>query len=850
MDLNDELRSHLEMRAAELEAAGLSKAEAYEEARRRFGSVESIREETRDRNVNRHLEAFWQDARYGCRVLARQPGFASAAILTLAIAIGANGAIFSALEAVLFRPLPFPHADQLVFVWGKDAQHKRWSIAPADLEDWRKGKSFQSIAAVQAQSVNLTGIDEPTRVIGAFVSSEYFPILGVGATMGRTFATEEDQPGGARVAVVSHAFWQNRFGGDPGFLGRKLIFNGEPFTAIGVLPADFAPPWLGAEVWLPSHVYPNYTRDRAQTCVFAIARLSAGAPLGQAQAELDTMTRQLEQAYPATNRGRGATLIPVRDMIVEDVKPALWSLAAAVCCLLVIACANIANLLLSKAAGRRQEIAIRAALGAGRMRIVRQLLTESVVLAASGAGLGVGVAYLLARYISRKLQSWPDSVAVQLNWMVLGFMAVAAIAAALLFGLAPALMARRAAPESTRVRGDIGRTRLRSVLAAGQVALALVLLIGAGLMIESLKRLLNVDVGFDGRNVLTMEYRLPRNKYPKPQQQARFHAEAVARIQALPGVESAATVRALPFSGNGGTIQFGLGDRPAPPPSSPYIAQYNTASPAYFETVRIPLRAGRGFRDSDDTNAPWVVVVSDSFARRYWPEGGAVGRQVLLPAGKNQMAPATVVGVVGNMRHDRLDEAGLPQVYAPDAQDPFIFATLVVRTRGNPLDRVKDVQRAVWSVDKDQPMWKVRTLDSLVDASLGGRRVVLTLVSSFSGVALFLAGLGLYGVISYQVTRRTAEFGVRVAMGAAPGDILRMVLGQGLVLAGAGVGAGLAAAPLFGSILKSQLFGVNAADPLVYAVLSGVLLAISAVAVLLPARRATRLDAMQALRME
>jgi putative ABC transport system permease protein len=854
-ELNVELATHIEMRAAELRQAGMSDEDAHLEARRRFGNPTLIREQTRERNVDRTLETFWQDARYGCRVLRCQPGFTIAAILILALAIGANGAIFSVMDALLFRPLPFPHPQQLVFLWGTNAQHQRTLISPADLDDWRSAKSFERVSAMMGQSVNLTGIDQPTRVVGGFVSPDYFPILGVSAAIGRTFSTAEGQPGGDPVTVIGYGVWQDRFGADPSLVGKHVILNGEPFTVIGILPREFNLPIFKIDVLLPSRFYPGYSSDRAQTSVVALGRLKPGVALGQAQTELDTLTRQLARAYPETNRDRSALLLRLHDVIAEQLRPSVLALAAAVGCLLLIACANIANLLLSKAAGRRREMSVRVALGAGRLRLVRQLLTESLILAMSGAALGVAIAYALARFVVMKLgNSWP-AVSVDLNFKVLAFMACAAVLTTVLFGLAPALQARRAAVDGLRVRGDPVRSRLRNTLAIGQVALALVMLIGSGLMIESLKRLLHVDTGFDGSRVLTMEYRLPGNKYPSAAQQAHFHDEVVARVRALPGVEAVGIVRGLPFSGNGGPVTIGLPDRPAPPPADPFRALYNAATPTYFETVRIPLLAGRYFQRSDDSNARRVVLVSRSFVQRFWPDRNAIGRQVLIPdrdlaPGKTQTIAATVVGVVGNIRHDRLDEPEIPQLYVPYAQDPITFATLAVRTRGNPMDRVKDVQQAIWSVDRDQPMWKIRTLASLVEDSLGSRRLLLTLLGSFSVLALLLASLGLYGVMAYQVTQRTAEIGIRVALGAQPSNVLSMVLRQGLTLAVVGLVAGASLAPLLTRVLNSQLYGVPAVDLSVYAGFGGLLLAISVAAVLLPAWRATRLDPVQALRAE
>lgn len=801
------------------------------------------------------LDGLWQDARYSWRVLSRQPGFAIAAILTIAVAIGANGAMFSVVDAVLLRPLPFAHPEQLVFFWETNAQHKRTLISAADLDDWRKAKSFAALSSLMGQSVNLTGIDQPARVAGAFVSPEYFRILGVNARLGRTFNDAEGQTGGDRVVVLSYGLWHGRFGGDVSLVGRTVTLNGELFTVVGILPQKFEPPFFQPDVFLPPRFYPGYSKERAQQCVVALGRLKNGVEFTSAKVELDGIVKLLSNEYPKTNRDRGALMLPVRDVMVQGVRPALMALAAAVGCLLLIACANIANLLLSKAAGRRQEMSLRAALGAGRMRLVRQLLTESLVLALSGAALGVGISYSLARYVSSKLiDSWPGEVNIDPSWKVLGFIAAIAVLSAVAFGLAPALMARRVADGCSRVRGEFGRTRLRSLLAIGQVALALVMLIGSGLMIESLRRLLRVDTGFDG-NVLTIEYRLPENKYPRAAQQAQFHSDVVTRVQALPGVESAGIVRGLPFSGNGDATAIGLPDRPVPPPGEPFVALYNAATPSYFATVHIPLLAGRTFLASDILNARRVIVVSEGFVRRYWPGQDAIGRQVLIPQrdlapGDVSMVATTVVGIVGNVRHDRLDEPETPQLYVPYAQDPITFATLVVRTRGNPMDRVRDVRNAVWSLDKDQPMWKIRTLASLVDASLGQRRLLLTMLGAFSAVALLLAALGLYGVMSYQVTQRTAEMGIRVALGARSADILVMVLKSGLTLAIAGLAAGAVAAPLLTRLLASQLFGVGAVDLTVYAMFGSLLLVVSALAVLLPAWRATRLDPMNALRSE
>jgi putative ABC transport system permease protein len=484
------------------------------------------------------------------------------------------------------------------------------------------------------------------------------------------------------------------------------------------------------------------------------------------------------------------------------------------------------------------------------------LLTESLVLAMGGAALGIAIAYALSRVLATRLpESWAGAAQPGLNWTVVAFMAMLAIVTAVVFGLAPALSVGRDASHGSRVKGDRRGRSMQSALVVAQAALALVLMAGSGLMIESVRKLLNVDVGFDGSRVLTAEYRLPRNKYPNGAQQSRFHDEVVASLQRLPGVESAAIVRGLPFSGNGGITEIGLPDRPPAPPSAPFTARYNAATPTYFETVRIPLRAGRSFAGGDTYNAPRVVIVSDSFVERYWPGRDAIGRQVLIPdedrvAGSSGKVPATVVGVVGMIRHDGLDEAEMPQIYVPYAQDPFIFATIVMRTRDNPLGHVRDLQQALWSVDKDQPVWKIRTLASLVDRSLGPRRLVIALLGFFSAVALALSALGLYGVLSYRVTQETAELGIRVAVGAAPWDILGMVLRRGMILVGAGLLFGIVAAPLLAGALRTQLFGVGTIDARMYGLVAALLLLVGGLASLLPARRAMRLDPARALRAE
>ena len=581
--------------------------------------------------------------------------------------------------------------------------------------------------------------------------------------------------------------------------------------------------------------------------------------MASAQAELNTITSRLAKAYPESNHDRGGVLVSFRDILTQNLRTSLFALGAASGCLLLIVCANISGLLLAKASARRQELAIRFALGAARARIIRQLLTESILLSVIGAALGIVVAIGLAQWLSQNLFDWPVGIQVQLNLPVMTFLVIITLVAGILFGLAPAFLARRSDTLALRERRtDLGRAGLRRFLVVGQVAAAFVLLAAAGLLAQSLRHVLAIDPGFDGRRVLSLEYRLPRNKYTVSGQQIRFHEEVLERVRSLAGVEAAGIVGGLPFSGNENTDEIRLPDRPPAPKNAPLLASTNLATPGYFETVGIPLKAGRLFRESDNASGAPVALVSDSFVKRYWPGVASardvIGRLLLLPdgnqGGRPVFVPETIVGVVGDVKENALDLADLPQVYRPYAQHPSIFATLAVRTAGAPLARSKDVQRAIWSIDKDQPMWKIRTLQYLVDRTNTGRELLLILLTAFSGLALLLSALGLYGLISYQVSQRTAEFGVRIAVGARPGDILSLVFQQGLTLALAGLAIGMVVSPALGRILQGQLFGVGLIELSVYVPLAFGIAVVSLIAAGLPAWRATQIDPVQALRGE
>ncbi len=844
-DLDDELRSHIEMKAEELEAGGMAHDAALHEARRRFGNVTLAAESTRDLHVFTGIHSILQDVRYGLRRLVRERAFTAAAVLTLGLAIGVNGAIFSVVEAVLLRPLPYPEPDRLVEIYGTTRDSNRAGLSIADLEELAAARSISAVSAEQVQSVNFTGVEEPGRLIGGFVGSSYFDILGVTPALGRGIRTEDEKPGGPGVCVLNYAVWRDRFGSDPSILGRSLILNNQAHTVVGILPESFRPRYTNAEVWMPVRDYPGYSRDRARAPVFALVRRAPGATVEQARAELGGIMLRLAQEYPATNRDRGVAVHALSEIVVGSRRKPLLVLSASSLCVLLLGCANIAGLLLAKAAGRKQEIAIRISLGARTRRLMRQLLTESVLLAAAGGVAGM----VLADFAIEMLRAYsPDlvgSVELRLNTKALAYLAAVAILTGILFGLAPALSARRQATEALRQRGGTRRRGLQKALVAGQVALALVLLIGAGLLGASLRNVAAIDPGFRAERVLTMEYRLAQHKYPSASRQASIQYQIAASVGRVPGVESAALVGALPFSGNANRISVALPDRP-----EPVVISYNPVSPGYFRTAGIPLLEGRDFSLADGEHSQAVAVVNRTFAGRFWPGRDVLGLQVRVSMGATAFTAVTIVGIVGDVKQQALDDSSEPQLYRPYAQDPYDFATLVVRAKGAPLVLANSVKQAIWSVEKQQSVWKVRTLEYLVDRSYSYLRYITWTTISFAALALLLAAIGLYGLLAYTVNQRTAELGIRMAMGAAPADVLRLVVRDGLVLTAAGIVAGIVCALVLTRFLQSQVYGVTTTDPAIYVSVAVVLLSVALVAVWFPARRAMRVDAVVALRQE
>jgi putative ABC transport system permease protein len=786
----------------------------------------------------------------------KSPGFTLVAVAVLALGIGANTAIFSVVNAVLLRPLPYPGAERVVAFEGVNPSEgiTRSNLSAPDFADWRAAQqSFEALAMFTSGSANLTGGDEPERVGASAVSADFFRALGVGAARGRALLPEDDAPGGGEVVVISNGLWVRRFGADPGVVGRRVEVNGRGLEVVGVMPAGFDFPQR-AEVWMPLQLdVAKEPRDNRSYQV--VGRLREGVTLEAARAEMDALTARLALSYPVTNGGWGLRLDRLQDSIVGQLRALLFVLLGAVGLLLLIACANVANLTLVRAASRRREVAVRLALGASRWRVVRQMLTESLLLALAGGALGVGLSvWLTELLVAMSPRNTPRLAETALDARVLLFATAATLLTGLVFGLAPALQASKADLNDALKEGGRGlaeaRGRARGLLVVLEIAVSLVLLVGAGLLVKSFARLRQVDPGFDASNVLTMRVSLPGARYPEPLKKAEFYASLVERVRALPGVESAAATISLPLNGSNLSVgrSFVREGRPLAPESSEDAA-YSVITPEYFRAMRIPLRAGRDFNDRDDAGSTMVAVINEPLARKIFPGEDPLGKHITV--WRDEEFPREIVGVVGETKPNGLDSEPKLQVYVPERQDAdWGGMSLVVRAQGDPEALTQAVRNEVRALDRDQPVYDVKTLERVVADSTAYRRLAAVLMAGFACVALVLACVGLYGVISYAVARRTHEIGIRMALGARPRDVLRMVLRQGGALVLAGVGVGVAAALAATRALASMLYEVSAADATVYAFVALLLAAVALVACLVPARRATKVDPMEALRYE
>lgn len=806
-----------------------------------------------------------QDLRYGLRGLFRKPGFALTAILTLALGIGANTAIFSVINSILIRPLPYKDDGRLVVI--NHIYPKIDLKAPTSLFGYTyyrdHARSFESVTALKGSSFNLTDGGDPERLNGALVTSNLFRTLGVEVAMGRLLADDENQPGREKVVLLSDGLWRRRFGADPGILNRKIILNGEPYMVIGILPPHFQ---FGREIgqmidlWAPIAFQPDLLTPDSLTFeyLFTVARLKPGVTIEQAQAEMDILAATLRQQYfsGADKSVWGLSLQYFRELVTGDIRPALWILLGAVALVLLIACVNVANLLLARAADRQKEIAIRTALGAGRWRIVRQLLTESLSLSLIGGVVGLLIAsWGVSALVNLNEDRIPRAYEIGIDWWVLGYTLLASLATGILFGLAPALQISGAdLHETLKEGGRIGtgaaRGRVRSVLVVLEMAVALVLLIGSGLLIRSFWRLQQIDPGFDPQNTLTLNLSLPQPQYVDIGQRVMFYQQMLEKTRAIPGVVSAGAVMILPMSGNNASGSFAIQGHDVPQGQSLPHGDRWAATPGYFETMKIKLVRGRLFEDRDATNAPFVAIIDENMARKYWPDEDPIGKRISFEGGRQNPRWREIVGIVGHVKHSGLEGESRVQYYLPHSQFPSPDMAIAIKMQGSPSAITASVRDVVRGLDQNLPIFQVRTMEELVSNSMSQRRFLLWLFVIFAGLALVLAAVGLYGVMSYATLQRSHEIGVRMALGAQARDVLGMVLRQGMALALIGVAIGIVGALALTRLMKNLLFHIGTTDPLTFAAISLFLALVAALASYLPARRATRVDPMIALRYE
>jgi len=792
-----------------------------------------------------------QDVRYGVRVLLKSPGFTAVAVLTLALGIGANTAIFSVVNAVLLKTLPYPASERLLTA--------RSNMSLLDLDDvLAQARGFEAAGAVTTQALDYTGSGEPVQVEAAFVTHELFDVLGAKPFAGRTLNSRDNVKGGERVAVLSHGFWQRQLGGAD-IKGLTLPLSGQTYAVVGVLPASFTPPSGAPDVWIPLRVgNPLAAEFRGVHFLRTFFRLKPNVSFEQAQAEMDIAAQRLAEAHPDENKGRLIRLMSLQEYMVGDVRPALLILFGAVGLVLLIACANFANLLLARSAARRQEVAVRSALGAGRLRIVRQLLTESVLLSLAGGAAGLVLALWGVDVLrSAGPESLPRLEEVGVDWSVLAFTLGVSVLTGVVFGLAPAWSASRVDMNDALKEGGRGRSggaaggRLRGALVATELALALVLLIGAGLLVKGFWLLRGVEPGFDPRHLLTVRVELPEARYKEIPAQTEFRRRVLEELNSLPGTE-AAMVSELPLGGSSLMHNFAIEGRQVAVGDEPELFSRSVGGD-YFRLMHIPLRAGRDLTPQDTAGAPLVGVVNEAFAREYFPGASPVGARVRWARMEGPPQWITVVGVAGDVKHFGLDQPEAPAIYTPYAQSlqswkRWMF--LAVRSDAEPAALVGAVKARVWSVDPRIPLTKVLTMEEVAAASVAGRRFQTALLGVFALVALLLAAVGVYGLVSYSVGRRTHEIGVRMALGARRRDIFGLVVRQGLLLASAGLAAGLAGAFALTRLLAGLVYGVSPTDPATYAALTLFLLLVVLLACLVPARRATKVDPMVALRYE
>ncbi len=811
------------------------------------------------------MQSLWQDIRFGLRLLYKKPTFSVIAVVTLALGIGVNAAIFSVVNAVLLRPLPYKEPERIITLWENNIKDgiERDDVSPANFLDWREHAStLEGIAFANPWSVDYTNGGEPETMQAARVSEDFFRILGVTALYGRTFLPEEYKEGNGQVVILSYGSWQSRFGGNQQIIGQTLTLDDQPTTVVGILPPEFELNLFDKkkEAWMPQIPDESMRRQRRATYLKVIARLKPDVTVSQARAEMDSIALHLAAEYPQTNSGIGITTVPLSEHLVGKVRPALWMMFIAVGFVLLIACANVANLLLARNGEREREFAIRAALGASRKSLIRQLLTESFLLALLGSAGGLLLAWWgIDLLLSFSPGDIPRLAEIGLNRVVLGFVVAIALLTTLLFGLVPALQFSRpnlnltlkeAGQTST---GGLTRHRLRNALIISEIALAFVLLIGAGLLIRSFIGLVNVSPGFAAGKTIALQVFI-WDRYATPEKRAAYVDEALKKIKEVPGVESAGVTTALPFfeSGIDTSLPLSIDGQPTPPGQEP-TAFYTIASADYFSSIGVKLLQGRGFNQFDTATSLPVVLVNETMAQRFWQSETPVGKKFTVSStGRGSRGPTTfeIVGMVSDVRHDGLDKAPRTEFFRPYSQSPSGAIIFTVRTTAEPTAITSILKSRLWEINPTQPFYAISTMDALISDSLKARRFSLLLLGVFAVLALTLTVIGIYGVMSYSVTQRTREVGLRMALGARSSDVLKMVLRQGLILSLAGIGIGIVGAFLLTRLLSTLLFGITPTDPATYFSVSALLLGVALVACFVPARRAAKTDPMVALRYE
>jgi putative ABC transport system permease protein len=863
-ELNRDISDHIDRETEDNIQRGMSPQEARYAAMRKFGNVTRVAEETREVWSSVWLEQLLQDTRLGLRRLRKSPGFTILAILTLALGIGASTSIFSVVNAVLLGPLPYKDLGRLAMIWGTNTRRgvDKTPVSPGDYFEWKqKNTVFQDMASSHDNQVTLTGAGNPQFLIGYDFSANYFSILGVSPQLGRTFTPEEDRPGGPKVVVLSDKLWRGTFHADQQILGKPITLDGEPYDVIGVMPRSFDFP-TGVQLWMPIALPDSTASDYEHRFVRVMARLKPGVSAEQAQKQMKALALQIDAEHPTTDAGNGVNITPLRRQLAGDIQTPLLVLLGAVGFVLLIASANVASLLLARATTRHKEIATCAALGAGRVRLLRQFLTESLLLSLAGGALGMVLAMWCTNFL---VSIFPNDIAnvsiprvenIPINMPVLFFALAATVLTGLLFGVVPAMQSAGANAadilrENSRGASAGSRSaRLRRVLVVAEIALSLVLLAGAGLLIESFERVVHGSLGFEPGHVLGLEAFLAPNRYPEnqPDKQRAFVEGVLQRMKSLPGVLSVGAVSTLPLTGFWGETDFFVEGRPIPEPGATPNADNRFVTPGYFSTLRVRLLGGRDFTDADRDGGRRVAIVDQTLARQYLG-GSPIGKRL------NLGTPAKpewwdVVGEVDNIKAFGLERPDLPTVYRPYAQRPFVLVAFTIRTAGDPAALLHSAQQAVWDVDKDQPIFRTLPLSTLATQSVALRRVSTLLLAAFATLALLLAAVGIYGVMAYAVARRTHEIGTRMALGAQPNDVLRLVLGQGARLTVSGVGIGVVAALVLTRFMASILFGVGASDPLTFAGVAILLAVVALAACYIPARRAMRIDPMAALKYE